>query len=56
MELLRTMNSKLRDNADIGNHQYEEMQYKLDEMREWKKIYKYCKSRHLITITFIKRN
>ena len=37
MELLRTMNSKLRDNAEYWKSSCEEMQYKLDEMREWKK-------------------
>jgi hypothetical protein len=37
MELLRTMNSKLRDNVEYWKSSCEEMQYKLDEMREWKK-------------------
>ena len=37
MENLRTMNSKLRDNAEYWKESCEEMQNKLNEMREWKK-------------------
>ena len=37
MESLRAMNSKLRDNAEYWKESCEEMQNKLDEMREWKK-------------------
>ena len=36
MELLRTMNSKLRDNAEYWKESCEELQSKLDEIREWK--------------------
>lgn len=35
MELLRNMNSKLRDNAEFWKESCEEMQNKLDEMRDW---------------------
>jgi len=37
MELLREMNSKLRDNAEYWKESCEEMQNKLNEMRQWKK-------------------
>lgn len=37
MEEIRTMNSQLRDNAEYWKASCEEMQYKLDEMREWQK-------------------
>lgn len=37
MEELREMNSKLRDNAEYWKESCEEMQNKLDEMRDWKK-------------------
>ena len=37
MEELREMNSKLRDNAEYWKESCEEMQNKLDEMREWRK-------------------
>jgi len=35
MELLRNMNSKLRDNAEYWKDSCEEMQNKLDELRDW---------------------
>jgi hypothetical protein len=37
MELLRNMNSKLRDNAEFWKESCEEMQNKLNDMRDWKK-------------------
>tara|TARA_B100000579_G_C22632968_1_gene757561 strand:- start:226 stop:561 length:336 start_codon:yes stop_codon:yes gene_type:complete len=37
MEELRNMNSQLRDNAEFWKESCEEMQNKLDEMRDWKK-------------------
>ena len=37
MEDIRTMNTQLRDNAEYWKSSCEELQYKLDEMREWQK-------------------
>tara|TARA_X000000950_G_C13873688_1_gene643967 strand:+ start:886 stop:1197 length:312 start_codon:yes stop_codon:yes gene_type:complete len=37
MELLREMNSKLRDNAEYWKESCEEMQNKLNEIRDWQK-------------------
>jgi len=36
MEMLRNMNSQLRDNAEFWKESCEEMQNKLNEMRNWK--------------------
>jgi hypothetical protein len=36
MELLRNMNSKLRDNAEFWKESCEEMQNKLNDLRDWK--------------------
>ena len=37
MEKLRNMNSHLRDNAEFWKESCQEMQYKLDDFREWQK-------------------
>ena len=37
LEILRQMNSKLRDNAEFWKESCHEMQCKLDEFRDWKK-------------------
>ena len=37
MELLRNMNSKLRDNAEYWKESCEETQNKLNNLRDWKK-------------------
>ena len=37
MELLREMNSKLRDNAEYWKESCREMQNKLNEIRDWRK-------------------
>ena len=37
MEEIRNMNSQLRDNAEFWKESCEEMQNKLDDMRDWKK-------------------
>jgi t-SNARE complex subunit (syntaxin) len=36
MELLRNMNSKLRDNAEFWKESCEQIQNKLDNFRQWK--------------------
>ena len=37
LEQLRNMNSHLRDNAEFWKESCQEMQYKLDDFREWQK-------------------
>ena len=37
LESLRHMNSKLRDNAEFWKESCQEMQYKLNDFREWRK-------------------